>query len=126
MSGLLGCGSDDSSEAPSEETMSSSPDQGIDPAPDAMATPPVETPGCAEQRFDDTIPATLTGDTETGDDTLGPAPCVQDGTSGSNDFVAFFVAPQTGRFRFGTEGSSFDTVMYARKGGLRRRHHRLQ
>jgi hypothetical protein len=83
----------------------SQPDLGLEP----LVLPP-----CADDRLPSTYPTTLMGSTAEGEDRVGPAPCVAEGTSGSNDWVAAFVAPKAGTFRFSTLGSDFDTVLHAR------------
>ncbi|MBV71088.1 MAG: hypothetical protein CMH52_07020 [Myxococcales bacterium] len=87
----------------------------VDPmlTPDA-GQPNVDVPDCVDDLFSNQVPAEMNGQTENADDSHGPAPCLADGTSGSNDYSALFVAPTSGIYRFSTLGSSFDTVLHAR------------
>ena len=95
------------------DATSVSSDQGV--ALDMMPAGTV-VPACADAVFD-AVPSVLRGDTSGGADNAGPASCVQSGTDGSNDFVAYFVAPSAGWYRFSTVGSNFDTVLHLRAGG---------
>ena len=80
-----------------------------------MASAGAVVPACADAVFD-SVPSVLRGETSGGADNVGPASCVQNGTDGSNDFVAYFVAPSAGWYRFSTVGSNFDTVLHLRAG----------
>ncbi|MEE2755348.1 MAG: CAP domain-containing protein [Myxococcota bacterium] len=99
----------DSSPVPMWTMSDSSPMQ----TPD-MALPSIELPECVDARFSDQLPGEMYGQTDDADDSHGPAPCLADGTSGSNDYSVLFVSPTAGIYRFSTVGSSFDTVLHAR------------
>jgi uncharacterized protein YkwD len=112
---LGGCAADSGSEG-TATPMTSDGSDGGGPMMDDPVLPMIDPPECADVVLPSVFPATVTGETNTADDTLDPAPCVMDGTTGSNDLIAFFVAPKTGDFLFSTVGSNFDTVMHARAG----------
>lgn len=106
----IGCGTDDDASSDMMFTL----DGGMHNAQPDSTAPTIEKPDCVSATLPTAIPATLEQDTSTSNDTFGPAPCVVDGTDGSNDFSVFFVAPAAGQYRFSTLGSSFDTVLHAR------------
>ena len=118
---LFGCSPESSADLMSSDSDAGgvNSSDGQSPEPDAAMVPEIETPECADLRLPSEFPASITGETDTADDTLDPAPCVMDGTIGSSDLIAFFVAPKTGDFQFTTAGSDFDTVMHARAGDCR-------
>jgi uncharacterized protein YkwD len=71
-------------------------------------------PECGDVRLPSEIPSEVSGSTADSEDRVGAAPCLSDGTAGSQDWVALFVAPASGTYRFSTIGSDFDTVLHAR------------
>ena len=76
--------------------------------------PPIDPPMCADLTFAEALPGQVTASTAEGDDDGPAAPCVEQGTGGSNDLALFFVAPSDGEYTFSTVGSDFDTVLHAR------------
>jgi len=60
------------------------------------------------------VPSTVRGSTARAGDDQGSASCAPLATNGSADFIAYFVAPSAGLYRFDTVDSDFDTVLHVR------------